>query len=184
MKTILVAGITRSGLTATMHMLHAGGYPCLGSYPFEGYEMGRIPFAQSQGKAIKIVDTHLQFPPPGEYHVILLGRDHKQQAKSICKFMREVIHFPVLPGQRTQIQRSIEPDMRKIRAWARRQADCLEIRFEDIINEPKRTAERITEFTGAQLDAGAMAAVIKKRSVNCYDGLLERELLVENIYRH
>ena len=33
---IIVIGIARSGLTVTMQMLEAGGYPCEGHYPEPG----------------------------------------------------------------------------------------------------------------------------------------------------
>lgn len=89
MKTVLVCGCARSGLSLTMQLLYKGGYPCFGEYPaFEDYEIGQINYTENIGKAIKLVDTQLQFPPTGAYYVIVLHRDFKEQAKSTVKFLR------------------------------------------------------------------------------------------------
>ena len=88
-KTIIVAGITRSGLTLMMQILHKGGYPCFGNWPaFEGYNFGLIPWTLAKRRSVKLVDAQKQLPPPGDYHVIRLRRDLKQQTKSIIKLMK------------------------------------------------------------------------------------------------
>lgn len=53
-ETVIVAGITRSGLTATMQMLAGGGFPCLGEYPgFEPYGVGQVPWQRCEGLAVQ-----------------------------------------------------------------------------------------------------------------------------------
>lgn len=82
---ILVVGLTRSGLSLTMQMLHAGGHSCFGGPPaFDGYDLGKIPWRSVGMMAVKVVETHLQFPPRdfGPFRVIRLGRDFREQAKS------------------------------------------------------------------------------------------------------
>ena len=58
---IIVAGLTRSGLSVTMQMLWAGGYPCLGRWPaFEQYAVGRVPWHLLPDRvAVKLVDAQL-----------------------------------------------------------------------------------------------------------------------------
>lgn len=177
MKTIIVAGIARSGLTATMQMLNAGGYPCVGEYPaFEAYQIGQVPVGILKGKAFKCVDTHLHFPNPGDYHVIRLRRNLKQQAKSSLKFLR-MLGQPVDRRAVKQFEKSFPQDYRKIDSWAKRQKGVLEIDFENIILDPVEVAKRIAEFTGESLDIDKMASVIIKRGPECYDGMLELEMI-------
>ena len=98
---LIVPGIARSGLTVTMQMLNAGGYPCVGEYPaFEKYNIGDIPWEECVGKAVKVVDTHIQFPPEGRYKVIFLTRDIKQQVKSQCKFLKFIAGIDSKPSSR------------------------------------------------------------------------------------
>ena len=87
--TIIVGGVTRSGMTVTMQMLHMGGFPCFGNPPaFETYMIEKIPWGECEGRAVKLIDMHRHFPPNGDYRVILLKRSLREQAKSINKFLR------------------------------------------------------------------------------------------------
>lgn len=177
MRTIIIAGITRSGLTATMQMLNAGGYPRLGTYPaFEEHAIDNINFEKEAGKAIKTIDTHHHFPPTGEYYVILLKRDHEQQAKSIIKFLR-MMGIPAQKRDLLNIKKSIQPDYNKILSWAKRQKAYIEIRFEDIIMKPYLTAAKIENFVGKELNVLAMAEIIIERSPNCYPTMLEAKMI-------
>lgn len=179
MKTIIVAGITRSGLTMTMQMLNAGGYPCAGEYPaFEPYDIGEIPFEKLKGKAIKAVDTHLQFPPTGDYLVIRLKRNMTEQSKSIAKFIK-IMGVHVNRSEMKQMKKNLPKDYAKIDAWAKRQKECLDISFEEILANPKGAAELIEHYAGTKLDTEKMANVVVKRGAECYDGLLEAKQVNE-----
>lgn len=179
MITIIVAGITRSGLSMTMQMLNAGGYPCAGEYPaFEPYDIGEIPFDKLKGMAIKSVDTHLQFPPSGDYVVIRLKRNMIEQSKSIVKFIK-IMGVPVNRSEIKQIKKNLPKDYAKIDRWAKRQSKCLEISFEEILADPKGAAELIEHYSGTKLDTVKMAAVVVKRGAECYDGLLEAKQVNE-----
>ncbi len=182
MKTIIVAGITRSGLTATMQMLDAGGYPCAGKYPsYEAFDIGEIPFEDLQGKAIKVVDTHIQFPPTGEYHVIRLRRNYKQQAKSMHKLLS--MQMPLPKSAISQMEKSLPKDYVAIDAWAKRQKGLLELDFEEIITNPMDAAIKIAVFVEQPLVVNQMAAVIKERSTDCYHTMLETTLINDFLKR-
>lgn len=171
-KTILVCGITRSGLTATMQMLRAAGYPCFGTYPaFEDNHNQVYP-----GKACKLVDTNRCFPPTGDYHVILLWRDNVQQAKSIAKLLR-TIGQPVNKQETKKMQNSIGPDFRNISDWAKRQRGFLLLGFHEIINDPLAAACKIKQFVAEPLDVGKMADMIISRSTDCYPTMLEFNMI-------
>lgn len=148
MKTIIVAGCARSGLTATMQMLYKGGYPCLGDWPaFENFPIGHIPWNRTNGHAVKVVATHIQFPPPGDYHVVRLVRDHKEQAKSMGKLLRTLANIPVTKDDIRRIQKSLAGDYKKIDEWAQRQKSVITIQFGDIINHPHQVAEQLADFS-------------------------------------
>lgn len=178
MKTIIVAGIIRSGLTVTMQMLNAGGYQCFGAYPaFENYEIGKINWDEARGKAIKLVDAQLQFPPSGKYHVIRLHRNESEQAKSIAKFTSLIVGHTISREDRRKIEKSLEPDYRKIDAWAKQQSALLNLRFEHIIRTPKYAAELIRDFVGVKLNIDKMVAVVEKRNPECYPTMMEEKFL-------
>ena len=172
---IIVAGIARSGLTATMQMLHAGGYPCLGKYPaFEPFTLGNIKWDLASDKAVKSVDTQLQFPPRGKkYKVILLSRDFKQQAKSTNKFLN-VIGVPSI--KTSALVRSIKRDYAIINKWALKQRSFV-LKFEDIINKPVETAGIISIFSGSNLKVNKMADVIIARTSDCHPEMLELDMI-------
>lgn len=176
MKTLIVTGCTRSGLTLMMQLLNRGGYPCLGTYPaFEDYELGRIDWSIANGKAIKLVDGHLQFPPKGDYHVIMMRRDLDEQAKSVIKFMK-FIGIQIDKSKRNIIKVGLKRDLKIIHEWAIRQTGFIEIQFEHQLSNPTGVLKRITDMTGFVFDKDACNVVVKRDS-NCYNGMLELSML-------
>lgn len=179
--TIIVAGCTRSGMTMTMQMLHAGGVPVQGEFPaFEPFDMGTTPWGQVQGTAVKLVDAHLHFPPPDKrpgYRVILTTRNIVQQSQSMAKFLRAA-GFQLSIDLKS-LQRSLARDNAKIRQWAEQQESMLHLPFEDTLKAPDSTARKILDFIGPEfsLDTGRAAAVVVKRSPQCYPGMLEQRWL-------
>lgn len=169
---VIVAGITRSGLTATMQMLYAGGFPCAGSYPsFEEYEVGETPWDECAGKAVKLVDAQLHIPPDGDYKIIRLQRKRKQQALSFKKFICALFGKPVKVDFKA-IRKSFDRDYAIIDEWVGRH-QSLYISFEEIIINPAQAATRIANFVDAPLDIDKMASCIIKRSPDCYPSMLE-----------
>lgn len=178
--TIIVAGCARSGLTMTMQMLLAGGVPVVGEFPaFEEYELGSIPWGEVQGKAVKLVDSHLQWPldAAGPYRVLLTTRNIVQQAMSTAKFLKAVGF--ILPIDQLRFRKSIERDVEAIHQWAGRQESVLTLPFETTLAEPQTTAAKIRDFIGPEysLDADRAAGAVIKRSPKCYPGMMETRWL-------
>ena len=184
---IIVAGITRSGLTLVTSMLQAAGFDCAGGkWPFEPYPMGEIPWEQMSGKVVKVVDTQNQIPPKqfGPYRVILMKRNFKQQTKSIEKFLRYFKVPLVKWGRGSAIEKSLEKDFEKILSWTKRQPLHLLMTFEQLISEPEKTAMAIHQFVTQKhiLDVDLVsvekmaALVVGRRSSDCYPTMLEIEL--------
>lgn len=173
---IIIAGITRSGLTATMQMLNAGGFPCLGKYPaFEPFTFGNVNWALAKNSAVKLVDAQLQIPTKvkDEYKIIRLSRDFKQQAKSINKFAG-VFGIPEMKIR--DIVKSVKKDYKKIDKWAAEHS-TLSLKFENLIDNPKDTAQTISNFIGFQLDIEKAAGIIRKRTSKCHEKLLELDMI-------
>lgn len=180
---VIVAGITRSGLTMVMQMLEAGGMPCHGEWPaFEPSEIGCIPWHQLDGKAVKLVDAHMHAPygdvPP--FQVIRLQRDRREQVKSICKFL-DAVASPLLTAGVDQkaMGKQIKRDYRVIDDWARRHPN-MTLRFEDVIRDPLKAAIGLKHFVRADLDHRKMAMAVMDRSPRCHERLLELEMIGES----
>ncbi len=174
MNTVIVAGLTRSGLSLTMQMLCAGGYPCKGEPPaFECYSIGEIPWDQCSGYAVKSVDTQLEIPPDGDYRVILLRRNMEEQAKSMNKFMGA---FGVLPMSILQLTCSFQRDYEIIYEWASNYPTMV-LDFEKLVTEPLVAAASIQEFIGVPLNRDSMAECVIERGPECHPTLLEFKLL-------
>jgi hypothetical protein len=178
MATVLVVGCVRSGLSLTMQMLDAGGFPCVGKYPaYEKYDLKKINWKECRGKAVKVVDTYKQFPPVGySYKIIYLQRDPIQQALSFNKFLREIVGQPELPLQ--LVQDSFAQSYGLINQWFNRSKGVKGIvKFEDILSKPQIVARRLARIVGQKLDTSAMAKSVVDRSAKCYPGFLEMSLI-------
>ncbi len=171
---LIVAGITRSGLSLTMQMLYAGGYPCEGEPPaFEEHVMGDIPWEKCKDRAVKLVDAHLDLPPDGPYDVLRLRRNPQEQARSYIKFSA-AFGVPAVPI--SKLVGSMRRDYVAIDKWAS-QHRTLMLEFEDLITDPGGSALMLREWTGRPLRVDRMAACVVKRRPECYPGLLELSLI-------
>jgi len=170
---VVVAGITRSGLTVTMQMLSAGGFPCAGSWPdFEPFDIGCVPWSRVVGSAIKLVDAHRQLPPENmACRVVLLHRSRSEQVKSIRKFLR-TMGVVVNRGESALLRQSLTKDYAKINSWVK-QHRVLHLHFENIISRPEYAASQLSAFVGAPLDEAAMAGVVVRRTPRCLPEMLE-----------
>lgn len=172
---LIVAGIARSGLSLTMQMLHAGGYPCAGEPPaFEPCPVGCIPWKRYGGHAVKFVDAQLDLPPDGTYDVIRLRRNLQEQARSFNKWT--AVMFRGVPIPISKIVASFRRDYLVIDEWAKNH-HLLMLGFENLITDPRGSAILLRDWTGKDLDVDRMAACVVKRSPACYPGLLELSLL-------
>ena len=176
--TIVIAGITRSGLSLTMQMLEAGGIDCVGEWPaYEKYPMGSIQWEAIKGRAVKVVDTHRQLPPKGKYKVIRLHRSISEQSKSIIRFMDQIGGITVPMSNCKKIARSLFYDYAIIDHWANKQDYVLRLKFEDLIKDKEQVANRLNVFLGGGLDTLKMQGVVIDRGVESQEELLEIKTL-------
>lgn len=175
---VVVCGFPRSGSSLTMQMLHAGGLPCIGTWPaFEDLPFAALLAAlpRAGGTAIKLLDAPqvAGFPDLDvRLRSILLRRDPEEQAKSFAKFAGAAMGLRVDRAHRKRIARSFVSDLPKLRTWCDLHGPILELRFEDLIEKPIATADLIAEFVGG-LDPVRMSMQVARRRAACLPGLLE-----------
>lgn len=187
--TIVVSGLTRCGSSMMMQMLYAGGCPIScepgnelisGEHSDQLSALRDIALGLTTGMAIKCLDPHnFILPPDKKYIFIWMKRDYKEQSKSIAKFMQMLLG--VKESKRTlarKFEQSLPSETRK--CW-RMYADhpMIEVRFEDVIANPKEEAIRVADFIKdvVILDTDKMTSVVINRSTDCYSGMLETELI-------
>lgn len=172
---LIVAGITRSGLSLTMQMLHAGGYQCQGTPPdFEPFPVGTIPWDRCRDTAVKLVDAQLQLPPDGDYKIIRLRRDMTEQARSMNKWAAALFRMPAIPV--SALIGSFRRDYEIIDDWCSRHTTMV-MDFEKLVTEPGRAAAELTAFANQDLDVAMMVKVVIPRTAECYPELLELKLI-------
>lgn len=177
MTMLIVAGITRSGLSLTMQMLYAGGFPCQGTPPaFEPFPLGCIPWEQCAGTAIKLVDAQWQHPADGNYKIVRLRRNMVEQARSANKWGAALLGLPAIPI--ATLIGSFRRDYKLIDSWCDRHS-TFAVDFERLIGEPGRMAAELAVFSGLDLDVARMTSVVIPRSPNCHPELLELRLIRE-----
>lgn len=175
---IIVGGLARCGTTLMMHMLHAGGIPCIGTKPdFEVEEVNHRQvdpafLARHPGHALKLLDPHETPLPVGTRAVLIwLDRDPDQQARSQAKFVRMTMSGIPMPNRSTlrRWAAGLRGDRAKALArfpgWPR-----LELKFEAIITGPETTAHQIAGFLcqwWPDLDVERMAAQVRPRPTDC-----------------
>ncbi|MED5545674.1 MAG: hypothetical protein VYD90_10525 [Pseudomonadota bacterium] len=198
--TILVAGLGRCGTSLVMQMLAAGGVETVGTYPdFEHTGEPELRadadawHALTDGKAVKVLNPHLDaIPPGGNYRTILLTRDVKQQAKSMAKLAAFALGAPAMPSRADR--RALETKLRAESSMMGRAIFLLGrgthfiLPFEDIIDDPSGAARDIATFVAIgrpdPLNVDAMAACVRPRSPDCLPTLLELDLLEDDQPQH
>lgn len=186
----VVCGFGRCGSSLVMQMLAAGGMPCVGEAPaYEIPEVMNLPASwefleELPGKAVKILDPHLNTPKPGPaYRFIWVDRHPGEQARSIAKFLQVISGMaPLSRNDRKKLQRSLGKDRPLCLNLLARLGGKppLAIAFESILANPDVAGRRLSDFCGG-LDSKAMAAVVRPRPPQCLPYMLEAELLKEAV---
>jgi hypothetical protein len=189
--TIIVAGLGRCGSSLVMQMLAAAGAPCVGTYPdFEDavsvlldpkdIEGQRAFYEAAKGRAVKLLDPHLNNPPIGlDYRNIFLSRNSAEQAKSMLKLLGMANNRKA----RKAMEQAVRNDEARARLAMTKIGDgrYLNIPFENLIHDPEHTAGVIADWVrtwrGQPLDVEKMARCVRRRPATCLPHMLELELL-------
>jgi hypothetical protein len=134
------------------------------------------------GGAVKWLEPQRSMPARGTkpLQILWMTRDHWQQARSAVKFLSQVGGYTIPTRAAHAMAASYgtdEPPAR--RGWEAR-GPVLIVQFETLLSEPERTAERVAEFLGADLDTKAMVEQVRPRGPECLPGFLELQLIAEH----
>jgi Sulfotransferase family len=189
---VVVSGLPRSGTSLMMQMLHAGGVEILtdglrsadqsnprGYYEFEPVkDMGRSSdlswLAGAGGKAVKIISSLLKhLPPDRNYAVILMTRELAEVIASQDK-MLAARGEAVPETDRAALARTYGDHLRHVRTLLAREDcfDTLEVQYRDVVDQPRREAERVVQFLG--LDNGAVPRMAAAADATLYRNRADR----------
>jgi hypothetical protein len=170
----IVSGLPRSGTSLMMQMLVAGGMTALSDGERQadtdnprGYlEWERIKtlptdpgcIAEAEGKVVKVISRLLlSLPADHDYQVIFVQRPLPEVLASQEAMMRRRgTYKPAAnPGA---IVDAFGKHLREVWAWleGKPHVRALEVRYHDVLNEPEKVIQKLTEFLGIPLDATAM----------------------------
>ena len=179
---VVVSGLPRSGTSMTMKMLEAAGLEIVtdgvrtadednpkGYYELErvknlAKETDRSWLGDARGKVVKIISYLLKELPPGNnYDVIFMRRDLGEVLASQGKML---VRRGESSGTDDDKMRELyESDLWKVSylvkhsPWLR----SIDVRYRDVLEDPRVQAKRIAEFLGRSLPIDKMVEVVDAR---------------------
>jgi hypothetical protein len=176
--TTIVSGLPRSGTSAAMQMIVAGGIPAVtdglrtadadnprGYYEFERVKALRTDKAwldDAGGKVVKVIHLLLtELPADRPYRVVFMERDLREVVTSQTTMLaRAGKPGGALPPER--LMAIYEQQLAQVRGWlaTRPQFAVLPVRHAEMVRNPAAAAEAVAGFLGGGMDLAAMAAAI------------------------
>lgn len=188
---VVVTGSTRCGTSLVMGMLHAGGLPVHAEnhIAYEHVDVLGLPdetawLDRCAGKAVKALEPlHHRLPAGRRYRFVLMKRDPVEQAKSQVKFMRLVGGVRVGDDAVQLLAESLRQDYPRMLGHLTDLGPVVTLRFEEVLADPPRAARLLASFLNfaEPLDVAAMAARVRPRGPECLPGLLELDLMAEEV---
>lgn len=176
-----VCGFGRCGSSMTMAMLSDGGVPLAGVVAPGSYELlgGGIDQAWTLdlgGRCVKLLESvlHRGIPPAPGWRFVWLDRDPLQQARSQVKFLRGLGFGSLLDGggvsEDDAIARfaaSYRRDRPRAIAGLHAAGRVTVLRYEQVLADPRGTAETLRRQVWPTLDVDAAAAAVHQRDGTC-----------------
>ena len=175
----VVSGLPRSGTSMMMKMLDEGGLSPVtdgirsadkdnpkGYYEFERVKKlvdGDIGWvAEAQGKAVKVIAALVQYLPPDYAYKMIFMRRNMDEILSSQRQMLIRRGEPTDTVDEGELAHLFQKHLDQVTAWiaAQPNIDVLYVNYNEVIADPSRNAQQISEFLGSTLDAGKMAGVI------------------------
>ncbi|MGH9460844.1 MAG: sulfotransferase domain-containing protein [Vicinamibacteria bacterium] len=179
---VVVSGLPRSGTSMTMQMLEAGGLSIAtdgirtpgednpkGYYEYERVkelDKGLDPswLKEFRGKAIKIISFLLKdLPETNNYKVVFMRRNIHEVLASQAKMLAN-------RGEANETSDEKMLELYKDHLWKvdylMKRRPCFEllnVEYKDVIENPRREAERLGEFLGNHVDVEKMAAAVDEK---------------------
>ena len=178
-RNYIVSGLERSGTSLLMSMLAAGGVPVAynnlrppdrnnpkGYFELEGGKIinrlikKEFQFDKYIGKFIKITSFGLGYLPGGnKYTVIYTERDIEEILTSMDKMTKRSDKSREQTRRAyTKLNRIIKEEMED-----RLDVSYMLVNYNDIVNNPRLTAKKISKFLKTKLDIDAMCSVVDNK---------------------
>jgi len=178
---IVVSGLPRSGTSMTMQMLEAGGLDIAtdgirkpgednpkGYYEYERVkdlekETDKSYLKEFRGKTIKIISFLLKdLPETNNYKVVFMRRNLDEILASQTKMLKN-------RGEASESSNEEMLELYKNHLWKvnylmkhRPCFEFLDVNYKDVVENPRREAERISEFLG-NLDVDKMTSAVDEK---------------------
>ena len=178
---IVVSGLPRSGTSMTMQMLEASGLDIAtdgirkpgednpkGYYEYERVkdlekETDKSYLKEFRGKTIKIISFLLKdLPETNNYKVVFMRRNLDEILASQTKMLKN-------RGEASESSNEEMLELYKNHLWKvnylmkhRPCFEFLEVNYKDVVENPRREAERISEFLG-NLDVDKMTSAVDEK---------------------
>jgi hypothetical protein len=174
----IVSGLPRSGTSAMMQMLHAGGMPILtdsrrppdednprGYFELEAVKQTKQDpswLRDAAGKAVKVIHLLLpHLPPSYEYRVILMRREMTEILASQRKMLeRHGRRGADLTDER--LAKVYADQLNGVIAWMTAQPNFmpLEVSYAQLVSAPAEQASVVNRFLGGDMSESSMVAAI------------------------
>lgn len=179
---VVVSGLPRSGTSMLMKMLEAGGTEVVqdgvrtadddnprGYYEHErikdlAKEVDKSWLHPARGKAIKVISYLLKdLPANHNYRVLFIRREMSEVLTSQQKMLDR--RGEAATTDDDQMTELFENDLWRAGYLLKHapQFEVLELRYSEVVEDPKGQAERINSFLEGQLDVGPMTGVVDKQ---------------------
>ncbi len=178
---IVVSGLPRSGTSMTMQMLESGGLDIAtdgirkagednpkGYYEYERVkdlekETDKSYLKEFRGKTIKIISFLLKaLPETNNYKVVFMRRNLDEILASQTKMLKN-------RGEASESSNEEMLELYKNHLWKvnylmkhRPCFEFLDVNYKDVVENPRREAERISEFLG-NLDVDKMTSAVDEK---------------------
>lgn len=178
-EVIVVSGLPRSGTSMMMKMLEAGGLPVATDAvrtadednPKGYYELERIKdlenerdksyIAAYRGQVVKVISYLLRFlPDQCAYRVILMRRNLEEVLASQNKMLEN-------RGEENPIEDDRAHEMYENQLTAARilmkdapNFSFIEVRYAEVVSDPRTAAEKVAAFLEREMDVAAMAGAV------------------------
>lgn len=165
----IVSGLPRSGTSLMMQMLAAGGMPILSDgertadvdNPRGYYEWERIKqlpkdpacIAEAEDRAVKVISQLLFALPSGRnYKIIFMERPLPEVVASQAEMIRRRGTSGAALSD-TALIAGLQAHLNQVNAWLERRAEIgiVRVKFNDVLRDPKGSAEVVKRFLDRRL---------------------------------
>jgi hypothetical protein len=175
----IVSGLPRSGTSMMMKMLEAGGVPIMtdavrqadidnpkGYFEYERVkhlekETDKSYIREGRGKALKVISFLLKDLPDDCFYRVIFMRRHLDEVITSQNRMLDRRGEEVIDAGETMAE-AYRNHLAAVKIMVRTRPnfEMLELRYDEAVGNPQRTARAVCAFLGGALDEAAMVGVV------------------------